>query len=47
MPPRKSTASVAAVEEESPAPKSVTRGSRDDTLSVEVCAHVSMLRGIC
>jgi len=38
MPPRKSTASAAA-EEESPAPKSVTRESRDDTLSVEVCAH--------
>ncbi|KAH3980012.1 hypothetical protein HBH98_174690 [Parastagonospora nodorum] len=35
MPPRKSAASVAAAEEESPAPKSVTRESRDDALSVE------------
>jgi DNA polymerase epsilon subunit 3 len=39
MPPRKSTASAPAVEEESPAPKSVTKESRDDTLGVEVGAH--------
>jgi DNA polymerase epsilon subunit 3 len=39
MPPRKSNASAAAVEEESPAPKSVTKESRDDTLGVEVGAQ--------
>jgi DNA polymerase epsilon subunit 3 len=38
MPPRKSNVS-AAPEEDSPAPESASKEPRDDTLSVEVCAH--------